>query len=460
MSLPVTDNPNILFVFADQWRAQATGFTGDPNARTPNLDAFAAESVNFTTAVAGCPVCSPYRASLLTGQYPHTHGLVVNDHGITSEHVGFGDALASAGYDTGYIGKWHITKHDRTRYIRPDERMGFRFWRGFGCTHNYNHSHYYADDDPTPRVWDGYDASAQTDEAIRWMRGEDREPGKPFAMVLSWGPPHAPYDTAPAEYRQRLSAEDVILRPNVSKDVAEKARAQLAGYYAHIAALDDCWGRLMRAIDEMGPADDTIVVFTSDHGDMLGCQGLWKKQWPYDESILVPLLVRAPGRMGPGARTDPTPINAPDLMPTVLGLAGAEIPKTVEGVDFSGRVRGEADTHDGGALLSCYRPFHQVKYTPDFQGFRGLRTERYTYARTQSGPWLLLDSQADPYQMTNLLHDPAHADLAERLDADLSARLARLGDDETYGDEVVARYGIKLDENNDTYNEWNFDGFP
>ncbi len=129
--------PNIVFVFGDQWRAQATGYAGDPNVETPNLDALTGESVNFVNALAGCPVCSPYRASLLTGQFPLTHGVFVNDVCLSEESVSLADVYSAAGYDTAYIGKWHIDGHGRSSYIPPERRQGFDYWKVLECTHNY-----------------------------------------------------------------------------------------------------------------------------------------------------------------------------------------------------------------------------------------------------------------------------------------------------------------------------------
>ncbi|NOY57645.1 MAG: sulfatase-like hydrolase/transferase, partial [Calditrichaeota bacterium] len=131
--------PNIVYVFPDQWRAQATGYNGDPNAKTPHLDALAMESCNFTDAVSGCPVCSPYRASLLTGQYPLTHGVFLNDVQLNDDAVTIAKVLGKAGYQTGYIGKWHLHDHGRSAFIPRKSRQGFEFWQTMECTHNYNH---------------------------------------------------------------------------------------------------------------------------------------------------------------------------------------------------------------------------------------------------------------------------------------------------------------------------------
>ena len=138
--------PNIIFVFGDQWRAQATGYAGETSVRTPNLDRLAGESLNLVNAVSNCPLCTPYRASLLTGQYPLTHGLFVNDVPLNPNAVSLGKAFATGGYDTAYIGKWHVDGHGRDAPIPPERRQGFQFWKVLECTHDYNRSAYYDGD--------------------------------------------------------------------------------------------------------------------------------------------------------------------------------------------------------------------------------------------------------------------------------------------------------------------------
>ncbi len=127
--------PNILYIFADQWRAQSIGYEGDPNAVTPHIDRLAGESINFTNAVSGCPVCSPYRASLMTGRYPLSTGVFLNDVPLAADSVSVGKVLRDAGYDTGYIGKWHMDAHGRDCFIPPERRQGFSYWRTQECTH-------------------------------------------------------------------------------------------------------------------------------------------------------------------------------------------------------------------------------------------------------------------------------------------------------------------------------------
>ena len=439
--------PNVVFVFGDQWRAQATGYAGDPNVRTPHLDRLAETSVNFVRAVSGCPVCSPYRASLLTGQYPLTHGVFVNDVSLRDGPPSLAASFADGGYNTAYIGKWHVDGRGRSRFIEPERRQGFDFWRAMECTHDYCNSGYYGDG-PRQLTWEGYDAKAQTHCAIEYLRQYDSD--KPFLLVLSWGPPHNPYGTAPARYRAMYEPDRLTLRPNVRegqwlpdiRGTMEKIRADLAGYYAHCSALDDCVGAILEALAGNGLADDTIFVFTSDHGDMLGSQGLWRKQVPYDESIRVPFLLRWPGGLGRDGRRADALIDAPDLMPTLLGLCGLEIPPAVEGRDLSPAARGEpCQGDDEAAVLTCVAPFTEWTRELGAREYRGLRTDRHTYVRDLTGPWLLFDNDADPYQMTNLIGSPQCAKLQQDLAANLDRKLAQRGDQFMPTEHYVSKWG-------------------
>lgn len=438
---------NLLFVFADQWRAQAFGYAGDPNASTPHLDAFAARSVNFTNAVSGCPVCSPYRASLMTGVYPIRHGMMVNDQSLSDRFAGpfLGDALRAAGYRTAYIGKWHLDGHGRQTFVPPARRLGFEWWKGFECSHHYHESYYYFGDDPRPRRWAGYDADAQTAEACRFLREQNGR--APFALFLSWGPPHSPYGGAPEPFASRHDPGRIRLPPNVPAEAAEPARRQLAGYYTHGSALDAAFGRLLDTLAATGRDRDTIVVFTSDHGDMLGSQGQFRKQKPWAESIRVPLLVAHPD--APGGRADDAPFDAPDWMPTLLALCGAPIPDAVQGRDCSRAILEGAPAPIVEALLALYVPFHEWRYENGGREYRGLHDRRYTYVRTLEGPWLLYDNRADPWQQHNRAADPAFAPIVAQLDARLPERLRAVGDDFAPGPEIVRRQRYVLAANGD-----------
>ncbi len=443
----MTERMNLLFVFADQWRAQAFGYAGDPNVSTPNLDAFAAASLNFPNAVSGCPVCSPYRASLMTGVYPHRHRMMVNDQSLPDLYAGpfLADCLKDAGYATAYIGKWHINGNGRLAFVPPERRLGFDWWKGFECTHSYQDSYYYFGNDPRPHPWPGYDADAQTDAACRYLREDAGD--QPFALFLSWGPPHNPFGNAPQPFEDMYTPADIRLPPNVSPEIADRARRELAGYYAHCSALDAAFGRLLDTLQDTGLDDRTIVIFTSDHGDMLGAQGCFRKQKPWAESIRVPFLVRHPQGAGPGTET--APIDAPDLMPTLLSLCGIDPPAQCQGRDFSRTIVAGSPADIDAALLALYVPFHEWRRDNGGREFRGLHDERYTYCRTLAGPWLLYDNREDPGQLQNLVDHPDYAELVADLDRQLTTRLQEIGDAFLPGDEYIAQDDIALNENGD-----------
>jgi arylsulfatase A-like enzyme len=435
--------PNVLVLIADQWRGMATGYAGDPNLKTPHLDRLAARSVSFPNAVSAMPVCSPARASFLTGQRPLTHGVFLNDVPLAPGATTIASVLKQQGYATGFIGKWHVDGHGRVRFIPPERRQGFDYWKALECTHDYNQSAYFADD-PRKRTWQGYDAFAQTEDARHFIRAHARA-GKPFALFVSWGPPHNPYHTAPDKYRKLYDPARLKLRPNVPAEAAASARKDLAGYYAHCTALDSCIGLLWQTLRDAGIEDDTLLVFTSDHGDMLGSHGLTRKQKPWDESIRVPLLLHFPRRLGTGGRKLGAPVSSEDLMPTVLGLCRVPILRSVEGIDYSGYAQGGKNPSDGAALISCAAPFGEWSRGRGGQEFRGIRTERYTYVRTLKGPWLLYDNDKDPYQLENLIGIPRHAELQARLDRLLRARLKQTRDDFLPGASYIKKWGWKVD---------------
>lgn len=433
----------MVFVFADQWRAQATGYAGDPNVRTPNLDRLTAQSVNFVNAVSCCPVCSPYRASLLTGQYPLTHGVFLNDVPLQNNAMSMAEVYHRAGYETAYIGKWHLDGNQRSAFIPRERRQGFDFWKVLGCTHAYNNSFYYGDEDVKLK-WEGYDAIAQTREAQQYLRSH--ADGPPFLLVLSWGPPHDPYETAPKNYRDMFKPEGIALRPNVPEQDREKAQRVLAGYYAHIAALDDCIGEQVETIRETGIERDTIFIFTSDHGDLLYSHGGQNKQQPYDESIRVPFLLRYPALLADKGTAIDTPINAPDIMPTLCGLSGISVPATVEGTDFSGILMGRWAAQDSAALIACYAPFGQWTRARGGREYRGVRTRRYTYVRDLGGPWLLYDNERDPYQLDNLCGKPEHAALQKAMEELLSQRLQQPHDTFLAAGDYIRNWSYDVDD--------------
>lgn len=427
---------NVLLVFADQMRGSAMGCAGDANVRTPTLDGLSADGVRFEQAYCNSPLCTPSRGTLLTGTYPVRHGAATNDMPIRTEIPSMGRVFRDAGYATGYVGKWHLDGVPRDKFTPPGERrLGFDFWAVHECTHNYFGSFYYADD-PEPVRIEGYEPVTQTDLAERFIH---QHADSPWCLALSYGPPHNPYHRVPQRFLDPYDPAALKLPDNVPPELADKARQDLSGYYAHVIALDELLGRLLRTLDERDLTDRTLVVFTSDHGDMLFSHGHTRKQRPWEESIRVPLLMRLPGNVPPGAASDEL-IALVDLLPTVLGLAGLEVPGEIQGRDLSAAARGEGAGREDILLEdACGCDESWLSGIPEW---RGLRTKRYTYARRPDGAWVLHDNVADPLQVENLVDDPSARDVRERLDARLEQRLAEIGDALLPWDETLRRRNL------------------
>jgi arylsulfatase A-like enzyme len=430
----MTNRPNILFVFTDQQRSTALGCAGVEPVRTPNLDRFAAEGTRFTNAVANTPSCAPSRATLLTGLHTMTHKLVNNDMALREDvPTAFARELKTAGYHTGYIGKWHLGGENRAEFIPPGpRRLGFDdFWAGAECTHSYMDAFYHLNDDPKPRFHEGYEPDGQTamacEHIAEWAKAEE-----PFCMFLAWGPPHDPYLEMPDEYLAEYDPNEIDLSPTATDAPPNPlygpgggsiSREEIAGYYAHMTALDRCFGQLMEKLDALGLRENTLVVFTSDHGDMLWNHGHLRKGQPYRESVGIPLITRWPGHI-PAGRTTGAPVSIIDLPPTLLALVGVEIPEAMEGADLSAYFLGDESKAPQAAYINtlvCPAKF-------PFKAWRGVVTATHTYARDSDGPWVLFDDLADPLQQHNLIDDPASAETQTELES-LTQRFLESTDD-------------------------------
>jgi len=450
--------PNILFVFADQLRSHALGCYGNDQLSTPNIDRLAEEGVLFTNAISTAPVCGPFRGMLMTGNFPMKNGMVLTDHFLRNPTPYFAEVCQSAGYRTGYIGKWHLDGYDRGGYIPPERRLGFEYWRALECTHNYFDSKYYHQDEKEARVWQDYDAISQTDVACEYIA---QQKDKPFCMFLSWGPPHDPYK-APAEYEKRFENKKITVRENVNDfETAERMwrecdtevperwhdwrkrnslrmsdnnntqiEKDYRGYYAAIETLDDCLGKILAELAKTGQLDNTIIVFTSDHGDNLGSHRQLGKQLPFEESISIPFLIRYPEKIEPSTISDAL-LSPVDMMPTVLSFAGVPCPE-VDGKDISAAAMGRDMDMQDAVLIMKSIPLSVNWITNGNGAWRGVRTKRYTYARKSDTriPWMLFDNLLDPFQMNNLIDEPAFSELQKKLDKTTDELLEQAGDPE------------------------------
>ncbi|WP_347838243.1 sulfatase [uncultured Draconibacterium sp.] len=450
-----TTKPNIVYILTDQWRAQALGYAGDPNVKTPNLDKFASEAVNFVNAVSVCPVCTPHRAALLTGRYPTSTGMFFNDLYLPAEELCMAEIFKAEGYNTAYLGKWHLDGHGRHNNVEPERRQGFDYWKALECSHDYNNMPYYDNANPEMKYWDGYSPYALAEDANNYMTLHT-EDENPFLLFVSIATPHFPHGSAPQEYKDLYPKDEIKLSPNVAEEFKEQARVELQGYYGHCTATDKAIGSILDKIKELNLAENTIVVFTSDHGEMMGSHGVkpLAKQVAWDESIKVPFLISYPSIDENKGAVVNAPINTPDILPSLLSLANIEIPGSIEGEDLSELILTPDSNTDRTALVMNPCPFTRESVYPEY---RAIRTKQFTYARTPEGANKLFDNLKDPYQLSNLVDKPEFEELQKDLDAKLNAELQKISDEFHPREYYVKKWNYTLDEEKKCINYWDFE---
>lgn len=407
--------PNILVIVTTQWRAQATGYAGDKNALTPWLDGLAAEAVNYTQAVTPHPLGPQARAALLTGRLCPENGVCSYEDPLPADARTVAHAMGNRGYTTAFFGKWHLAPRDRSaplvgevhaKTIVPTERRGgFEMWEGFEGGFLLNNPWLHGTRIATPQHFKGYQSDVVCQRAGIWSREHSQrhmEGGKPYFCMVSLEAPHPPYH-APAPHVREVKPAEIILRANVplGGPVEQQAREELAGYYAHIEATDRALGQLLAEVD----LSDTIVVFTSVHGDLHGSHGLFRKAWPYEESIRIPLLIRplrAVNRKrqnGEGGRKDDAPVSLLDLPHMLVAWA--------EGREWHCR--------RDNALISMPAETKIPLQCP--VAWHGFRTTQHKLVLHADGrPWMYFDLERDPMELSNLVEDPARAgEIAERI---------------------------------------------
>jgi len=449
-----TVRPNILMILPDQVPAHELGAYGGCNVPTPHIDRLAGQGTALTNAISTCPLCTPFRGMLLSGRYPTHNGMLINWLESNPHDPSLARSLATAGYRTGYVGKWHLNAgmmkrdglfmsaevrkleaagdyshrpkveqeyvrtHPEPEYVPPGPaRRGFDYWAAFNFHTQFAHAFYYRD--TAERLFmPQYETLGEADLGIEFMR-QSAAASKPFFLVVSMHPPHQPWiasSIAPATL-ERVRPE-LVRRPNALPANAAPPHGDIRYYYAMLGSVDDAVGRLLDYLDSAGLTTNTLVVLTSDHGEMMGSHGKWEKMAPYEEAIRIPLIYRWPGRVAAGKRLDAlfTPM---DHLPTLSAIAGAEAPSGIDGIDLSRTILGSASAQREAALIANYSShwdyFHSEWPWPEW---RGVRTKQHTYIRWFSGREELFDNQADPYQMTNLADSDSRTvtTLRKRLD--------------------------------------------
>jgi arylsulfatase A-like enzyme len=420
--------PNILFIYTDDQRYDALGIVqreqGDagrfPWLRTPNLDRLAEGGLRFRQAFVVNSVCSPSRSCTLTGTYSHVTGVKDNSTSLPEHNVTIGEMMGEAGYDTGYFGKWHMGKQTT--------RPGFDTWAsqiGHGwfkdCHLNVNGS--------TVET-KGWLDDVVTDYALSFMR-ERRD--RPFFAVIGYKAPHSPYDRHDGQTRD-YDAVEARPVPNLGRlpgfvpgaDTTRKpldATELIRNYFRMLDNIDANIGRVLDALDREGLAANTLVVFTSDNGYFLGEHGVGDKRLAYEESIRVPLLARWPGRIPAGRTSEAMALNI-DFAPTFLELAGAIAPDRLQGLSLTPVFADPAKE-----LRACYfyeyfreKPEH---LQPTVFAVR-TRTQKLIHYPETPDRGELFDLAADPFELKNLIDDPARAALRARLERQMVAEAERL----------------------------------
>ena len=449
--------PNILFICTDQQRYDAAGCYGNEHIHTPTIDSLASGGVLFERCYVQNPVCAPSRASLLTGRYVHAHGLWANGVALPAHEQLFPRLLADAGYDCGLVGKLHLAACYKGR-TEPRFDDGFRYFE-------WAHDPYHRSPENRYHQWlqarypdlleealaergdlgfdtlptDAHYSHWVAERAIDFLRSA-REPDKPFCLFVNFFDPHHPFG-APHEYMRRYDAaslpppvgwpEELATKPPILSDASrrsyagyekgagEYSAAELqrikAAYYAMVTLVDDETRRILAALDELGPSEETLVVFTSDHGEMLGDHHLLLKgPMMYEGAVRVPLILRWPGRLPTGERRSEL-VQWIDLCPTLLDAVGIPPSPRMQGQSLLPLARGDAEAPVRDWALCEYRnsghPYDPPVHTTMLRHGRYKIVVYHGPPATQRGhAGELYDLEADPDELRNLWDDPAHRD--------------------------------------------------
>lgn len=440
--------PNLVYIFADQLRHDVLGYAGDEKAITPHLDRMAAEGVSFINTTCVSPVCSAYRASLFTGKYSSSTGMVINESCLNPNQDTIAYRLHDAGYNLGYLGKWHLVDRHTRSIPQGPARMGFQhasLWKAYNFNH-MNFKGYYWEDEGEELVRkeiDGYQTDAWNNMACEFIE-ESAKVEQPFALFLSYSPPHDPWtqDNLPEGYYDKFKDVSFPHPENFKEDpdpYADRMKTEeefgqwklkledsRRCYYAMVNHLDDKLGEIMECLKKAGCDEDTIVVYTSDHGEMFGSQGRVFKLTFYEEACRVPFLVRWPAGID-GGRVSDACLNTPDIAPTLAGLMGIEPPGESEGMDLSHCAQGKNGPEPEYSFM---QGMGHTYLWEDGSEWRAIRSKQYTYARYLcDGSEHLYDIQKDPFQKKNLIDELEMKDVLAEMRSSLNKKLAELDDE-------------------------------
>ena len=412
----MVSSPNIVFVLADQLGARWLPMYGHPVVSTPHLDNFAGQSTVFERAITTSPVCTPYRGCLLSGRYPSQTGVLENGQAFPSDLTSVADHLNNNGYETHYIGKWHLSGAPQdNRWVAPHQRAGFQNFIGWESHHVDHFAGLSWSDDPDYTTeMPGHETDALTDIAIRQLEHASQSMA-PFFLMLSYQSPHPPC-SPPMEYLEPYETRDLLLEPNTDRSAWFKHDAWNADYdverfrqlyFGEISQLDAALGRLLATLDRLGLSENTVIVFTSDHGEMAGAHGKFGKGVMQEEALRIPLIVRAP-RQSTGHRTR-FPTATIDLMPTLLDYADCQVGADAEGFSLRPQIKGDSSRTDR-IVFSEYHNFCATS-----QQYKLITRGRTLEAAA------LYNIADDPFELDNHLDDPVCTDIQAELEQALAS---------------------------------------
>lgn len=417
-----TDKPNLVFVFADQMRYAAMGHAhhADP-VITPNLDRFAKQGLSLPQTRSTYPVCSPYRAMLMSGRYPQSNTVVGNinsnparSYDLRDDQTCLTDVLSNNDYYVGYYGKWHLTRpfepllrevDDKTgdvwnEFTPPNRRHGIDEWYGYN-TYDEHLRPLYWDNNAAREDYkfiDQWSTEHETDKAIDFLqRRKQLDNDQPFALFVSYNPPHPPFSQVPEKYRELyrdMTAEQLLVRGNMDLHT----RDSVANYFAAVTGIDEQFSRIIQALDQLDLTKDTLLVFTADHGEMMGShQKMGKNVWQ-EESVWVPMIMRLPGKLAADTQDDLL-LSSPDIPATLIGLLGLEN-------DISTPWQGKNYAQTLLDPTSGQRPQTQF-YCGYGDNARGVHDQQYTFIiqtndHSKDHFAILIDRINDPYQLQNI----------------------------------------------------------
>lgn len=425
----MANKPNLLIIHTDQQSWWTLGCYGGTVVETPHIDRLAKDGALCTNFFTNSAVCTPSRGCFLTGRYPTSNGAYINNIPLNRDEVTFAEVLRRDGYRTGYVGKWHLDGDPRPGWVHPERAMGFddaRYMFNRGHWKKMEDFRMNKKDQPVVHPYDvigdedTYATDWLTNKTLDFLNVED---DRPFCHMLSLPDPHGPVQVR-APYDTMFNPEDIPLpktfHPENLPDWAlefqksssfglhvpdreERLKKWLALYYGEVKLIDDSVGRILAALEAKGALENTVIVFTTDHGEYAGEHGLQHKNCIYETAYRIPMIVHWPKGIAAGTRMDQV-WSTVDFQPTILRLMGLEPCGREEGRDASTFLRGEEMAWDDFAYL------HHATHTR-----AGIFTNEYELALVQDGDDVLFDRVNDPDQTKNLFADPACADVVAAL---------------------------------------------